>query len=549
MSWGHLISRDMLTWEVAMNPIALTPEQPYDREGVFTGCWIPPALPDDATLRVVYSSVSQLPFHWSTPPYPRSAAGLSIASSTDGGTTWTKNSVNPILSSEPAGVSVTGFRDPYLAGWSTLDRLLGKTQPSLYGLVSGGIEGHGPTSFLYEVDPHRQDVWQYHGPLVDLPEQYEPSQKWTGSFGMNWECVNFMTLRSAGEDRDFLIIGAECAVEKPHVSSWEPPRGVPRRTIRSQQWACGDLVMEGGSARFRYGFGGRLDNGTFYAANSFVDTVSGRRVVYGWIPEEEIAAGLANEKGWNGALALPRELFALRIRNVQKALHTDLAMLSCYELLHQPDGTLDLLTLGVRPIEEFTKLRAGCASVQEIRPGVVLPAPDGSTQRLIASARSSAWELETIVALQHGCREVGIILSHDADSSHRTTVSFCLRTETITVDRQYSNSMDLVNKCPEAGPFTLFTTAPQPGPSPPSERAEMECLRLRLVVDQDILEVFANDRFALTTMVYRDNCGTKYDSMTAFAVGPLGAAIFEKVVLYDGLPATFRDVGFRQASA
>lgn len=539
MSWGHLTSRDMFTWKLHTNSIALAPDQPYDREGVFTGCWVPPTREDDPKLRVIYSSVRQLPFHWSTPPYPRAAAGLSIAVSTDNGTTWSKGNVNPVLAAEPQGLNVTGFRDPYLSEWASLDRLLGKTQPSLYGLVSGGIQGRGPTSFLYEVDPDQPETWQYRGPLVDVPEQFEPSPKWTGSFGMNWECVNFMTLSNRGESREFLIIGAEGAAEKAHVSLWARPQSIAPRTVRSQQWMCGDFVLESGIPRFQYGFGGSLDHGLFYAANSFFDPVSGRRIMYGWIPEEDIPAQLAHEKGWNGALAFPRELFALRIPNVHKALRTDLSMLGCYERLRQPDGTLDLLTLGVRPIEEFARLRARCTRVQDFGSTVELPEFDGSTQRSITEATSNTWELETVVSLQDGCEEVGIILAHADDLDRRTTITFCLRNEAITVDRQYSNSSEVINKCPEAGPFTLFTTSnAQPGSSPATESAALERMHLRLIADHDILEVFANDRFALTTMLYRDSFGGGHDKMTAFATGPSGAAAFEKIVLHDGLTRT-----------
>ncbi|MGZ2802039.1 glycoside hydrolase family 32 protein, partial [Pseudomonas aeruginosa] len=35
MHWGHAISKDLLHW--TEGPIALFPDQPYDKDGVFTG--------------------------------------------------------------------------------------------------------------------------------------------------------------------------------------------------------------------------------------------------------------------------------------------------------------------------------------------------------------------------------------------------------------------------------------------------------------------------------------------------------------------------------
>ena len=36
MSWGHAISRDLAHW-TRLEPLALTPDEPYDRNGVFSG--------------------------------------------------------------------------------------------------------------------------------------------------------------------------------------------------------------------------------------------------------------------------------------------------------------------------------------------------------------------------------------------------------------------------------------------------------------------------------------------------------------------------------
>ena len=159
-------------------------DQEYDKEGVFTGCFLPLEGTIERCLTVFYSSVCRLPFHWSTPPYPRGAAGLSMATSSDYGRTWIKSSENPILKGEPDGVQVTGFRDPYIALWPAMDELQG--QESLYAIISGGVQGAGPTAFLYAVSLDNLTRWEYLGPLINLPEKFQQSKKWSGNYGNNW---------------------------------------------------------------------------------------------------------------------------------------------------------------------------------------------------------------------------------------------------------------------------------------------------------------------------------------------------------------------------
>ncbi|KAG7289942.1 hypothetical protein NEMBOFW57_006319 [Staphylotrichum longicolle] len=445
----------MLHWTQAEVSPALVPDQTYDREGVFTGCWIPPIDESDNTLRVAYSSVQHLPFHWSTPPYPRDAAGLAIALSRDGGKTWAKSARNPVLAGEPAGVEVTGFRDPYVTELALIPCVDGKSRergPVLYGLVSGGVQDCGPNVFLYKIRrDNAEEEWTYAGPLVDLPARFQPSKKWTGNYGVNWECANLIALQAGSEVRHFMIMGAEGDVEKDHVASFQRPDAAPSRTVRAQVWMSGRLITtpSGDGVRFQYEHGGYLDHGPYYAANSFTDPQSGRTVVYGWIPEEDLPLGAAVEKGWNGSLAVPREIFLLRIPRVVGTLRSALQDISPFELSPEPDGaTTTVFTLGVRPIAELEQLRE--ASHQHCATAVALPEPDSSTSRGICRTRSASWELEATVAIDAGCQEVGFHLRHNADLSVGATVTFSVAAETIVVDRHASNDDPAINKCPDA---------------------------------------------------------------------------------------------------
>ena len=530
MSWGHLTSKDLVSWTSSSKP-ALIPDQPYDRDGVFTGCMTPPVGPEQVSLKVIYSSICHLPFHWSKPPYPRNAAGLAIAESKDNGKSWVKCSENPILAGEPGELQVTGFRDPFLAEWHALDHVRGKK--SLYGLVSGGIEGVGPTAFLYSVPHENVSKWHYISPLIDMPARFQPSLKWTGNFGVNWECVNFLTLEPESSTRVCLILGAEGDVEREHIRNFEPGSDIPPRTVRSLLWMFGDLQIENDSARVNYAHGGYLDCGSLYAANSFFDPISKRQIMHAWIPEEDIPASYAKGKGWNGALVIPRELFRLSIPNVTRALCSPLSKIACVQQAPNRDGSATIYTLGMRPVEEISRLRKRCGHFYQ-RQHISLPVSTSEATRALCSTMFPIWELEAKITIDPSCcRELGFYISHNSDMSLCTTIKFSLQDETISINKEKSNSDPNIRNCPEQGPFTLFYRTDNLGVE---SKEKLESFCIRIISDADVLELFANDRFALTTTVYSPS-DISPTGISAFATGEQGSAVFKVVNVWDGLSA------------
>ncbi|OQE16494.1 hypothetical protein PENFLA_c027G03094 [Penicillium flavigenum] len=532
MSWGHLISEDLIHWTPFTKP-ALIPDKPYDCDGVFTGCMVPPENSEPGSLKVIYSSVRHLPFHWSTPPYPRDAAGLAIAESRDNGKTWTKCSENSILAGEPQGIQVTGFRDPFLAEWHALNDFRG--QNSMYGVVSGGIEDHGPTAFLYSV-PHRNvSEWHYLSPLVNMPARFQPSQKWSGNFGINWECVNFLTLEAGSNSRVCLILGAEGDIEREHIRNYEGDAHIPPRTVRSLLWMFGDLRVENNVPRVEYTYGGYLDCGSSYAANSFFDPVSKRHIMHAWIPEEDIPASYAKDKGWNGALAIPRELFLLSASNVTRALYTPLSEISSVEHVPNQDGSATIYTLGIRPVEEIVRLRKRHRHSCQRR-YISLPPPTAAASHALCSTSSTTWELDAEITINPSCCfEVGFHIRHNSDMSICTTIKFSPQEETLSINKERSTSDPNIRNCNEQGPFTLFYRTDYPGVEP---KDKLESLRIRIISDADTLEVFANDWFALATMVYSPDIGAA--GISAFAKGEQGSTVIEEVNIWEGLSSARR---------
>ena len=525
MSWGHITSKDLISWTTSATP-ALLPDRPYDKDGVFTGCMVPPNYSQKGSLSVIYSSVRGLPFHWSSPPYPRNAAGLATAESSDSGVTWSKSTKNPILLGEPEDIKVTGFRDPFLAEWPAMDRLF--HQSSLYGFVSGGIEGQGPTIFLYSVQPDNVCNWSYLAPLVSMPRRFQPSPKWSGNFGMNWECANWLALGSGQNNRTCLIIGAEGDVERDHIRDFKSRSPVPPRTVRSLLWMFGDLKSNNNLPSLTYTHSGYLDCGSLYAANSFFDPVSKRHIMHAWIPEEDIPAGYANKKGWNGALAIPRELFLLTIENVFRSLKGPLREIASIDAIQQPNGLTAIYTLGIRPIQEVSRLRALCVHHHEWK-----SLPLSSTTQNLCSTAFPSWDLHGVISIDpNHCQEVGFYVRHSDGMSTYTTVTFSLRNETISVDREKSCNDATVRNCPEEGPFTLFYTRDC---STGEQSENLENLHIRIISDGDVLEVYANDRFALATMVYSPDYASP-TGISVFGSGYPGSAVIEELNVWDGLP-------------
>jgi len=519
MSWGHCTSKDLIHWdyEGGIRP-ALKQDTDYDKDGVFTGCFYPTGpMGEDGKLTVFYTSVARLPFHW-TIPYPRNAAGLAVAVSEDGGKTWTKPECNPILRGEPEGAQVTGWRDPSLSSWEEMDELRG--EKSLYGIVNGGIKDDGPTSFLYAVKPDNLLDWQYVGPLLDLPRNFGPSKWWSGDWGVNLECTNVMSLAGATSSCTFLITGAEGDREKDWVKNASPAPGVPDRDVRWSLWMSGTPVATDRGPQLKHDFGGILDHGIFYAASSLQDPMSQRRVVWGWLPEEDCAESHCISRGFNGCLSIPRELFLQELSCVTDTLCTPLPDIPSISVESHAD-THTVRTLGIRPLPALSSLRQ---RVEYSSDNVVLPTK--LTTSHILPFRSTTFEMKTTISLASidATTVVGLRILQNTNTETCTDIHFSPSTETITVDRSRSTRNTKIRTCDERGPHTLFTCLV-------NGLQEREKLELHLFVDKGVIEVFANDRFALATRVYT----TDQDAtcMSLFAEGGEGAALFEKVEVWE----------------
>ncbi|KXJ90109.1 glycosyl hydrolase [Microdochium bolleyi] len=547
ITWGQFTSRDGLHWSHGLpsqphsKPVApiIDRDQTYDKDGIFTGC-LHPTGPrgEHDQLTVFYTSVCHLPLHW-TLDHTRDSEGLSMATSSDGGRTWTKHPGNPIIKGEPGDVAVTGFRDPFLAEWPAMDKIRGIQQSptkTLYALISGGIKNQRPTAFLYAVPADNLTKWTYLGPLVNnMPMRFsaaspDPTSSlttWSGNFGANWECVNFMTLESSRDTqqtRDFLVLGAEGGLKPGAKETDESPYG------QWSLWMAGTLRRNDDTSSpavvdMKHDYSGYLDHGCFYAANSYQHPTTKQRIVWGWLKEEDLTLARREAKGWTGYLSLPRELYLQMTDNVVGVVGADkLEDVTSIAVTSARRAE----TLGIRPLPSLQAYRNPSTTYTRTRRSSSASAK--SSTKMLATG-SSSWELEATIriplATAQRPKRVGFHIRHNKDLTQRSTVYFAPADGRIHIDRSLSNGDEDIAKSDASGPFALFITSSVNG-----KESEVENLHLRIFSDGDVLEVFANDRFALSTMVYS---GSGCDGISTFVESGQNNDLFESVQVWTGL--------------
>ncbi|KAJ5092275.1 hypothetical protein NUU61_007145 [Penicillium alfredii] len=504
ISWGHATSTDLVSWEVLSQP-ALTPSAEYDRCGVFTGCVRPTDIHGNpGALTAVYTSVGRLPIHY-TLPYVRGSESLSIAVSQDGGMRWERQDCNPILKGPPQHVKVTGWRDPCITVWTGAQQTAPETSRSgLCGFISGGIAAQTPTVFVYSVNPKNLTEWQYIGPLVDIGLNFRPS-RWSGDFGVNWEVSNLMTLcDSGGVSRDFVIMGAEGRLPSQSIGEVESRDALDKRAARSQLWMSVKPSGEGNGtdkALATHVFSGIFDHGCYYAANSFWDPKASRQIVYGWITEEDLSDDLRHRQGWSSLISLPRLVRLMTLYHVKKARNSPLDSITSIEAIPESPEAVDFTvhTLGVSTDPRLEHLRQG-AQTGHLADALLSSSLAAAFGNFLPLA-TSCWELDAEFLVGQSCARVGFDIAHTSDFKQCTTLCWDSRDETFIIHRPHIDDT-AINHGRESAPHTLFTFANEHG-----EETE-EPLRIRAFFDKSVLEVFVNDRTAISTRIYHpaDRC-------------------------------------------
>lgn len=262
MHWAHAISPDMVHWRHLPVGLAPTPGGP-DAAGCFSGT----AVVDGARVAVIYTGVVVAPENEATlrdgVHVFKETQCLAFGSGKDL-TNWTKTP-QPVIAAPPAGMDVSGFRDP--SPWRHQDRW--------YMVVGSGIRGKHGTVLLYQSTDLLH--WQYLH-IVASGEGHHGEGSNPVDTGDMWECPELFPLGNK------------------HVLIYS--------TQGHAFWQSG--VLDPKELIFHPEHQGMLDAGSYYAPKTQLDK-AGNRILWGWVqetrPVQEYSAS-----GWAGVMSLPRVL-------------------------------------------------------------------------------------------------------------------------------------------------------------------------------------------------------------------------------------------------
>ncbi|KAK3618275.1 hypothetical protein LTR56_024764 [Elasticomyces elasticus] len=528
ISWGYATSKDnMVTWEdhngwqdseaLAMGPSGdgrTSPTDPltssnYDGLGIFSGTAQPVNMQgeQDGTLLLFYTSVSYLPTSWAAfyAPYTETQ---SLATSIDGGKTFQQYEGNPVINATtntaPMDWNVTGFRDPFFEPWPALDDLLDVDEPHYYAVFGSGIKGVGPRMPLWTAPASDLTSWSFLGAL------WEPADNTTlcpilstGTYGFNFEVSGFFSLPDRNGDLHYFV---NMGTEGGNVSFHE-----------SAHWALwneGNVTRrDNGSVAFEPIAGGAGDWGLSYALTSFNDTKHNRRVQWAWAPEDLVGDGglfSASQQGFQGSLTLPRELF---VQEVDGVLNTDSAVSDAKEAVLTPDanGAFTARTLGVRPLPDVVAGITKDATYQAYSKG------EYTTSVILQGRGSAHMELKTTISSTTGA--AGVIVAASPDMTEYTTIMYEPSNNTILVERLHSSTIIGFANVTVTGYFSPYTIQTSSG-------TQSETISMDVFVDGSIVEIYVNERFALTTRIYPSmECSTGFGVYVADG----GSASFETI--------------------
>ena len=502
-----------------------------DPLAVFDGSVIPNGIDGMPTL--FYTSVSYLPIHWSI-PYTRGSETQSLAVSYDGGHNFTKLDQGPVIPNPPFAVNVTAFRDPYVFQNSALDASINSTKGTWYTAISGGVHEVGPCQFLYRQHDSDFQYWEYLGQWWSEPVNSTwGNGDWAGGWGFNFEVGNVVTLDKDGYSETgevFITLGTEGSLAPitPQVSS-----------IHDMLWVAGN-VTNNGSVAFNptmagfldWGLSGYAAAGKILPASSQASKKSGapdRFISYVWLTGDEFELAKTfptSQQNWTGTMMFPREL---NVRTIPGVVDNELAREapSSWRVARENSGQVDLETMGISIAREtYSALTSGESSSEAGRTiseaGSVAFDNAPSSKYFVLTANISFPSSARDSGLQSGFK----ILSSDLES---TSIYYQFSNESIIVDRTNTSAASKttagITSENEAGRLRLFDVLRD-------GKEQIETLELTVVLDNGVLEVYANGRFALGTWArswYTNSTGI------SFIHNGVGEATFSDVTIFEGL--------------
>jgi beta-fructofuranosidase len=220
-----------------------------------------------------------------------------------------------------------------------------------------------------------------------------------------------------------------------------------------------------------------VDN-TFFAPESLLDD-QGRRIMWAWIKDGREPA-TCEASGWSGVMSLPRVLWLGEDK-----------------------------TLRMAPVEELSLLRYNPRKYAELM-------IEQDKELLLDDIKGTSFELKLKLASDRAT-QFGVKIACSPDGDEQTAIFYDRADKQLKIDTTCS-SLGEGPKSVEAGPLELMPD---------------ELLELRIFVDGSVIEVFANDRQAVTRQIYP----TRKDSLGVSLFSRGDAATVISLEAWDMAPA------------
>jgi sucrose-6-phosphate hydrolase SacC (GH32 family) len=324
MSWAHYVSADLVHW--AFLPVALWPNNTYNSDGVWTGSvTIVQGAPVAAYTCVGPSGQLQCLAH------PANVSDPLLVE-------WQQDAANPVIPAPPPGGNTGSFRDD-TTGWYD-------EEEQAWFMAVGASVNPGNTAAVALYQSPDFTTWSFSNFL------------WQKPGGGMFECPDV-----------FAVDGSPglMAVKTSNGGDWIT-LGVYDAATRTFNATTPTVSV---------------DPGQVYASKSYYDAPTNRRIIWGWVAEED-AAGPS--RGWQGMQTLPRVMSY----NAGTGL-LDIAPLP--ELADLRNATLATVSGVPLAASEFSVLPSAVGAQLEI--DAYFQLPSGSAAN--ASSGGAGWEVGVAV--------------------------------------------------------------------------------------------------------------------------------------------------------